>query len=271
MRLLRQIFIIAALAFSLSAGAQALIQHPWQGKRVAYFGDSITDPRNSGSQRKWWNWLQTWLGIEPYVYAVSGRQWNDIPRQAEQLKTQHGDDFDAILIFIGTNDFNAAVPIGEWYNITEDSVEAAVHHDKANVLRRHRVPSMNNDTYRGRINIAMKRIKEMFPSKQVVLLTPIHRGYFYGNEKNIQPTEAYTNEIGEWVDAYVESVKEAANIWAVPVIDLNATCGFYPLVDEHIIYCHNERDQLHPNDEGHIRMARTVMYQLLALPCTFEK
>ena len=115
MRLLRQIFIIAALAFSLSAGAQALIQHPWQGKRVAYFGDSITDPRNSGSQRKWWNWLQTWLGIEPYVYAVSGRQWNDIPRQAEQLKTQHGDDFDAILIFIGTNDFNAAVPIGDYY------------------------------------------------------------------------------------------------------------------------------------------------------------
>ena len=69
----------------------------------------------------------------------------------------------------------------------------------------------------------------------------------------------------------MEGGKEAANIWAVPVIDLNATRGFYPLVDEHIIYCHNERDQLHPNDEGHIRMARTVMYQLLALPCTFEK
>ena len=104
----------------------------------------------------------------------------------------------------------------------------------------------------------------------MVLLTPIHRGYFYGNEKNIQPEESYTNEIGEWVDAYVQSVKEAANIWAVPVIDLNATCGFFPLVDEHIIYCHNERDQLHPNDAGHIRMARTVMYQLLTLPCTFE-
>ncbi len=27
---------------------QCLIKHPWQGKRVAYFGVSITDPRNSG-------------------------------------------------------------------------------------------------------------------------------------------------------------------------------------------------------------------------------
>ena len=144
-----------------------------------------------------------------------------------------------------------------------------MHRPRATVLRRHREPSMNKDTYRGRINIAMKRVKEMFPTKQVVLITPIHRGYFYGNEQNIQPTEAYTNEIGEWVDAYVQSVKEAANIWAVPVIDLNATCGFFPLVDEQIVYCHNEKDQLHPNDAGQVRMARTVMYQLLALPCTF--
>ena len=262
MKTIKALLLATLLTLGLPAAAQAVMtfQHPWQGKRVAYFGDSITDPRNNGSQKKWWHWLQTWLDIEPFVYAVSGRQWNDIPNQAEKLKAEHGDDFDAILIFIGTNDFNAAVPIGEWYTIAEDSVEAAVHRPRATVLRRHREPSMNKDTYRGRINIAMKRVKEMFPTKQVVLITPIHRGYFYGNEQNIQPTEAYTNEIGEWV---------AANIWAVPVIDLNATCGFFPLVDEQIVYCHNEKDQLHPNDAGQVRMARTVMYQLLALPCTF--
>jgi len=27
---------------------------------------------------------------------------------------------------------------------------------------------------------------------------------------------------------------------------------------------------LHPNDLGHARLARTLMYQLLAFPCTFE-
>ena len=49
---------LALLALSLSTNAQTLFQHPWQGKRVAYFGDSITDPRNSGSKKKWWNFLQ---------------------------------------------------------------------------------------------------------------------------------------------------------------------------------------------------------------------
>ena len=34
------------LATAVEALPQQLIAHPWQGKRVAYFGDSITDPRN---------------------------------------------------------------------------------------------------------------------------------------------------------------------------------------------------------------------------------
>jgi len=247
---------------------QTTFTHPWKGKKVAYFGDSITDPRNSGSKKKWWNWLQEWLGIEPYVYGVSGRQWNNIPMQAEQLKSQHGDDFDAILIFIGTNDFNAGVPVGEWYVETEDSVLAAVHKEKSMCMRRHRVPSMDAGTFRGRINIAMDKLKRMFPQKQIVLLTPIHRAFFYSNDTNIQPTEAYQNVCGEWFDSYVNSVKEAGNIWAVPVIDLNATCGLYPLAQEQLIYFANPAtDQLHPNDAGQRRMARTLMYQLLTLPC----
>jgi len=266
----RTLILAALFVATLSVNAQALISHPWQGRRVAYFGDSITDPRNSGSKIKWWQLLQSWLGIEPYVYAVSGRQWNDIPRQADQLKEQHGDDFDAILIFIGTNDFNAAIPIGEWWNVTEDSVMAAVHRDKALALRRHREPSMDKSTYRGRINIAMSKLKEMWPTKQIVLLTPIHRSYFYGNEKNIQPTETYQNECGEWIDAYVESVVEAGRIWAVPVIDLNAVSGLYPMAKSQVVNFHNENDLLHPNDRGHERMARTIMYQLAALPCVLE-
>ena len=77
--------------------------HPWQGKRVAYFGDSITDPRNKASKKKYWTFLQEWLGITPYVYAKSGRMWDDIPRQAEECMKEHGDSVDAIIIFMGTN------------------------------------------------------------------------------------------------------------------------------------------------------------------------
>ena len=242
-------------------------QHPWQGKRVAYFGDSITDPKNNGSKKKFWGFLQDWLGITPYVYGVSGRQWNDIPRQAQKLQEEHGDSVDAIMIFIGTNDYNAGVPIGEWFTERPEKVMAGIHEQKHLVDRRHRYPVMSDSTYRGRINKALDCVKRMYPRKQIVLLTPIHRAEFYANEKNWQPREDYTNQCGEYIDAYVQSVKEASNLWAVPVIDMNALCGLYPLMDEMAPYFHNtENDRLHPNDEGHVRMAKTLMQQLIALP-----
>ena len=99
------------------------IRHPWQGKRVGYLGDSITDPNCYGDKiKKYWDFLQEWLGITPYVYGISGRQWNDVPRQAEKLKQEHGGEVDAILILMGTNDFNDGVPIGEWFTETEEQV-----------------------------------------------------------------------------------------------------------------------------------------------------
>ncbi len=266
----KALFIIMGMLAMLPAAAQTVVTHPWQGKRVAYFGDSITDPNNNGSNKKYWNYLQEWLDITPYVYGISGRQWNDIPRQAAKLQSEHGDDFDAIMIFMGTNDYNQGIPIGEWYTETREQVMAAIGKPKQLEERGRRAPVMADSTYKGRINIALSTVKKMFPTKQVVVLTPIHRSGFYPNDTNWQPSEDYQNRTGEYLSAYIEATKEAANIWAVPVIDLNALCGLFPLLDESAAYFHDtDTDRLHPNDAGHERMARTLMYQLLALPCTF--
>lgn len=263
----RLMTVLLSALLVLPVLSQQLIRHPWQGKRVAYFGDSITDPRNSGSKLKYWHYLQEWLDIVPYVYGISGRQWNDIPAQADKLKAEHDDDVDAILIFIGTNDYNAGVPIGDWFTERLEKVVAGIHEQKHPVDRLHRYPVMCDSTYRGRINKALDYVKRLYPTKQIVLLTPIHRAEFYANESNWQPREDYTNKCGEYLDAYVESVKQAGNLWAIPVIDLNALSGLYPLMDEHTQYFKSaENDRLHPNDEGHRRMALTLMYQLLALP-----
>ncbi len=244
--------------------------HPWMQKRVAYFGDSITDPRNDGSKLKYWNFLQDWLGITPYVYAVSGRQWNDIPRQADKLQAEHGDSVDAILIFIGTNDYNNGIPIGEWYDVKSEEVMYGHGQPKQLVNRQRRYMNMDAATYRGRINIALDKVKRMYPTKQIVLLTPIHRAQFYRNEKNWQITEDYTNQCGIYLEEYIQAVKDAGNIWAVPVIDLNSISGLYPMIDEHAQYFKDAAtDRLHPNDKGHERIARTLYCQLAALPCGF--
>lgn len=253
-------------AFSVCA-ATMVVEHPWAGKKVAYLGDSVTDPRNNGSKEKYWGFLQEWLGITPYVYAVSGRQWDDVPRQTGKLHQEHGDDVDAILIFMGTNDYNNAVPIGHWYDEEMATVDYGHRYSKRPESRMRRVPSMDSKTFKGRINIALDSLKRTYPDKQIVLLTPIHRSGFYHSDTNWQIPEDYANRCGEYLDAYVDAVKEAGRIWAVPVIDLSQLSGLYPLMDEYGKYFHDaDTDRLHPNDAGHLRMAQTLMYQLLTLP-----
>lgn len=266
---MRKSFLIVLLSamMTVPAMAQSVFAHPWQGKRVAYFGDSITDPRNKAAKNKYWTFLQQWLDITPYVYAVSGRQWDDIPRQADLLMEQHKDTVDAIMIFIGTNDYNNGVPLGKWYDEKEEEVMYGHGQPKAMTKRVRQYLCMTKDTYRGRINIALDKVKRMYPDKQIVLLTPIHRAGFYANEKNWQCTEDYTNQCGEYLQPYIDAVKEAGNVWAVPVIDLNALCGLYPMMDEHAKFFNKaDTDRLHPNDLGHERIAKTLLYQLLALP-----
>ena len=256
----------------LSAEAQNAIRHPWQNKRVAYFGDSVTDPNVSTgiNNNHYWSFLQEWLGIEPFVYAVNGRQWDDIPRQAGQLEKEHKNNFDAIIIFIGTNDYNAGLPIGHWYDESTEKVYAATGAPRQLQTRKRRIPVMDDKTLCGRINIALKKIKTSFPDKQVVLLTPIHRGYACFGDNNVQPDESYQNKAGLYLESYIKAIKEAGEVWSVPVIDLASLCGLLPQYTEQSAYFKNrQNDQLHPNEQGHQRIARTLMYPLLALPCSF--
>lgn len=94
----------------------------WKGKRVAFLGDSITDPRHVGCTENYWNFLPRFLGIDAYVYGRNGWRLDGMLKQAEWLREDLGDEVDAIFVFAGTNDFNGSVPRGEWYN--EDILQA---------------------------------------------------------------------------------------------------------------------------------------------------
>ena len=266
-------FFFCSLLLCLAGAlyAQAPMQHPWKGARVGFLGDSIWDPNAYTDVRKSWSFLSEWLGITPYVYAVSGNEWTHIRRQAEQLKAEHGDEVDAIIVFIGTNDFLAGVPIGEWWTEKREEVMQAVGHPKAPVNRVRRTMVMSDDTYKGRINQAISLLKSLFPTKQIVLLTPLHRGLANFGDRNLQPDESYQNSAGEYVNAYIKASQEAADVWGIPVINLSALSGLNPMVEEQVPYFINaETDRLHPNTSGHERMAATLYYQLMSLPVHFN-
>ncbi len=244
--------------------------HPWYGARVGIIGDSISDPQVANGPEKYYWYMAQGIGIVPCVVARNGQQWNEVLPQANRLKSEYGDDIDAILILMGTNDFNAGVPIGEWFTEEYVQVEAANGEPKSMQTRRHRVPNFDSKTFKGRINIALDSLKNMYPRKQIILMTPLHRGYAKFGETNIQPDENYTNRCGEYVDAYINAIKEAGNVWAVPVIDLNAISGIFPLNRSQKEYYPRDKDRLHPTDEGHERLAKAITAALTGLAPRFE-
>lgn len=247
--------------------------HPWAGKRVAIFGDSMTDPEISFTKTKWWGFLQQWIDIKPYVYAVNGREWNDIPRQTDALIREHGQDVDAVIIFMGTNDFNAGVPTGRFFSEKREETEASTGMKNGDLrqMRLHRSFVMDGSTLAGRINIALSRLKDTYPDKQIVLLTPVHRGYARFGDTNVQPDELWQNAAGQWFDEYVATVKKAGEIWSVPVVDLYSESGYFPLSDAFAPYVHDKAtDRLHASDNGNRRLALTLLYRLFSLPCSLK-
>ena len=98
----------------------------------------------------------------------------------------------------------------------------------------------------------------------------LHRGFAQFNEKNVQPDENYTNAQGLYINANIDALKQAASNWAVPFIDLYSISGLFPLADAQIQFFSNKNtDKLHPNALGNYRLAKTIQYQLLALPSGF--
>lgn len=256
----------ALLPVCLLAGCVSAPKQPWEGRKIAVFGDSISDKKLKAWSH-WWETVGEELGAEMCVFASNGAQWNDMSRQLRKL-AESGEDVDAILVLMGTNDFNSDVPLGEWWKETEETVDR----DGKMVKVRRRLPNMSGRCVRGRINIALEKIKSAYPDRQVVLLTPIRRGFFTCAKTNVQPEDSYANELGLFIGDYARVVREAGEIWSVPVIDTYSESGLILSMPSYSDCCNKETtDRLHPNTEGNRRLGLTVAARLRCLPPTFRR
>lgn len=249
-------------------------QHPWTGAKVGFIGDSISDKVYCYPEvKRYFEFLKEWLGLDIAVGAQSGFQWIHIPELLKRMDAElKGQEPDAIVIFLGTNDYSVDLPIGEFYEETMDEVWAGLGYQKTLQKRRHRHLVFTDDTFKGRLNKYIKIIREDHPRAQIVLLSPIHRGLFDAGNDNLQPDEDYVNRAGLYLEDYVEAIKEAANVWSVQVIDMHAKAALSPMQDVHAEYYADEKkDRLHPNTLGQEQMARTLFYQTSIIPVGIRK
>lgn len=235
----------------------------WKGKTICFLGDSITEGVGVVPGERYFEFLSKELGFTACGYGVNGARYVDLYEQALRMKKEFGSNTDAIFIFAGTNDFFLNTPPGEWFNYAEEDV-AALKNDDGTPLkietRKVRQFNFDTDTYKGSINRLMSFLKHNYAEKQIFMLTPLHRAYAEFGPLNIQYSEMYSNSLGIFFDEYVNAIREAAQIWAAELIDMYSISGLYPLYDESAgkYFCHIDTDRLHPNKEGHKKIAEIL-------------
>ena len=132
------------------------------------------------------------------------------------------DDADVVVVFGGINDYGRGdAPFGAFTDRTMD-------------------------TYCGALHVLMKGLIEKYPTAVICFMTPLHREKeWQGSHRNGLP-----------LYAYVEKIRETAEYYSLPVLDLYQSAGIYPDIPaQKEAFC---PDGLHPNDAGNERIAERL-------------
>ena len=214
-----------------------------KNKKINFLGDSITEGHGtSGKSKIYWSLIGQNEGAIVRGYGIGGTRFakqtkpSDNPLFDLDFCTRAKDmdpDADVVVVFGGTNDFgHGDAPIGK----PEDRT---------------------NETFYGACHQLFSTLIERYPQAVIAVMTPLHRA----NEDN-PCGDRKPNAVGTLLD-YVRIIREVAELYALPVLDLFATGGICPR-----FACHREAfapDGLHPNDAGHEIIARKLTAFLKSL------
>ena len=203
------------------------------GKKIAFLGDSITEGCGTSSiEHTFWNVLGQKTGAQVFGYGIGGtriapqRVPSDPRADQDFISRVDGmiPDADVVVVFGGTNDYgHGDAPFGTRGDQT-------------------------SETFCGELHVLFTKLSERYPAAQLVVMTPTHR---------LSETDSVMNEFGVRrsgnLRAYVQAIRDAAEDFAVPVLDLFRVSGIQPSVPA--LREAYMPDGLHPNDAGHAKIA----------------
>lgn len=207
------------------------------GKKILFLGDSITEGCGaSGSEKTFCSIIAHKYGACCVNYGIGGTR---IARQSKPSAEERWDkDFcsrvsamqngaDAVVVFGGTNDYgHGDAPIGSMNDRTPDTFYGALHTLYSSLI-------------------------EKYIGAPIVVITPLHR-----INENSPLGDGYKETAVGPLSFFVKIIREVAEYYSLPVLDLYATSGLQPEVP--IIKEKYMPDGLHPNDAGHIILADKI-------------
>lgn len=218
-----------------------------EGKAVNFLGDSITaGARTSGAGFLFTDLLLKNEGLRASRnYGISGTR---IARQTARSNPETYDldfcsrvadmdpDADAVVVFGGTNDWG--------------------HGDAPLGVMADRSPY----TFYGALHTLYRSLLEKYPEAEIVAVTPLHR---LGENDPEEKAASLSIRWNPPLSRYVAAIREVAQYYAVPVLDLYVTSRIQPEIP-----AVRERfcpDGLHPNDAGHRLIAERMAAFLKSL------
>lgn len=123
--------------------------------------------------------------------------------------------------------------------------------------------NLTKSTFCGAIHTICKYLCENYKNKDIFFVTPIKR-YQPGSWDCKYPEDK--NKLGYTLKDYVDAIKNICEYYSIPVIDLYSLSGLNPHIDTSL-FADNDGKAVHPNKEGHERMASIVTGYL----STFKK
>ena len=235
----------------------------WKKARVAFLGDPMTAADTATATNTYCKMLGDDLELDWESFGADGAQFIDILEQAEKADKRFGGEIDAIVLFAGSGDYGSDVPLGKTY---DEGIKETGRNGRWLKLR-HRAPSTDAKTFCGALNVVLAELKRRHPRSQIVLMTPPRRGYATFANDAIYPDDSYANGIGVFLSEYAKAIKDAGELWSVPVIDVGGECGICPMERTNPAFYENVKtDQLHLNAIGHYRIAQTVRANLSRIP-----
>lgn len=211
-----------------------------EGKTINFLGDSITEGVGVSSPDKIYHAVLAKDAKlkEARNYGISGTRIakQNGERGFESLGVVDGlsfcerfdkmEDADAVVVFGGTNDYgHGDAFIGTFSDRTPETFYGACHF-----------------LFRGLI--------KKYLGKPIVIMTPLHRR---GELSNMPPVK--TSEYAP-LREYVGIIREVAEYYSLPVLDLFAVSAMQPDIPEiKELYM---PDGLHPNDNGHAVIAHKL-------------
>ena len=206
-----------------------------KGLKINFLGDSITEGHGvSRAENRYPDRLAARYGIIPMNYGISGTR---IARQkTPSFYPDHDKDFisrvdkmdknaDVVMVFGGTNDWgHGDAPLGEMAD---------------------RTPY----TFYGALHILYTSLIARFPGKPIIIMTPLHRTNESDPNGNFGPRPGTLRD-------YVNAIREVAEYYSLPVLDLYKESGLQPEVP--VILKKYVPDGLHPNDAGQEILAEKI-------------